>query len=117
MTPRKPKVEPNDVATDVVGPNLMAAAATIDALRAAGRIEPVDTARVTAFLSMAARLDESSGDAAMWAQYRLAESVLREVHDDDTDEFSELVAAMSASVGDEADAKSKDPRPRTRRSG
>lgn len=127
MPPRKPStrsrktgaptLKDSETPTAEPGPNLIAALSTIDALRASGRIEPVDTARVTALLSIAARLDEAPHDAAMWAQYRLAEASLREVHDDDTDELSELVAAMSATVGDEADAKPKNARPRNRSRG
>ena len=90
--------------------NLEAAKAVVGALRALGRLEPVDDARVAAFLWLAQACDladpERPGVAAVWKQYREAEAALREAHDGATDAFADLLATLR----DAEDPKPKDNR-------
>jgi hypothetical protein len=66
-------------------------------LRAMGRLEPVDEARVVAFLELASTVDEvninTPGAAGLWRMYRDAERTLRE-SDDSDDALADLFAAL-----------------------
>lgn len=79
------------------GPNREAAEATIKAL--ADQFTDADEALVTGFVMLAEAVDADPTNAALWGQYRAAEAAAREVANrGDDDEFSRLLAGMSASI-------------------
>ena len=81
----------------VDGPNRQAAEATVDTL--ADQFTDADTALVTGFVMLAEAIDADPTNAALWGQYRAAEAAVREVANrGDDDEFSRLMADLSASV-------------------
>lgn len=73
----------------------IAADQTIDALRSAGRLEPIDTARVVALQVLADAVDADPSNASLWREYRTAEIALREVNDVDSDAFDDLLNNVS----------------------
>jgi len=98
-----------------LGPNARAAQETIDALTALGRFEPVDKARQVAFLTIARAVDADPLNATLWREYRTAEVALRKAENDSDDELTKLVGELSATVGDEPDAKRRNIRRTSRR--
>jgi len=80
---------------DIQGRNRIAADATIDALRAAGRLESIDSARIATFQTLADAVDADPVNASLWREYRAAESTLREVNDDGNDELAEILGRLS----------------------
>jgi hypothetical protein len=90
--------------------NRQAAEETIAALRDAGRIETVDSARIAALQSLADAIDADGNNASLWREYRAAEAALREVTEDGTDELATLLTGLSATVGDTKNAKPANPR-------
>lgn len=78
--------------------NSEAVAATIDALRAEGKLGEADEAFVALALGLAAAVDADPENAALWREYRAALATLTTVGtgagDDDTQSF--LVAVSSA---------------------
>lgn len=82
------------------GPNARAAAATVRALRRAGRLEEVDEALVKAFTTLAKCLDVAPGNAQLWREYRAFEQRLRETGDDADDGLADVLRALSTPVGD-----------------
>ena len=81
------------------GPNRSAAEATVGTL--ALHFTDGDSALVTGFVMLAEAVDADPTNAALWGQYRAAEVVVREVANrGDDDEFSRLMAGLSASVRD-----------------
>ena len=91
--------------------NLEAAGRVVEALRVLGRLEPVDDARVQAVLSLAAQVDAHPENASLWREYRAAEEALRAVGKESGDPFADLLAELSAEVGDAADSGAKDSGP------
>jgi hypothetical protein len=85
-----------DVSTP--GPNRMAADAVIAAV--AAEFGDVDGALLTGFVMLAEAVDADPTNAALWGQYRAAETVIREAASGDDDEFSRLMAELSANVRD-----------------
>lgn len=83
----------------VHGRNRSAVDATIEALRMAGRIDPVDSARVVLAQALADAVDADPLNASLWREYRAAEAALRETSDAGVDEFVNLVQSLSAEVG------------------
>ena len=79
--------------------NVAAADLTIDALRAAGRLETIDKARVTAFRSLARAVDADPSNASLWREYRAAELVLREARNDDDYDFAKLLDDLRGEHG------------------
>lgn len=96
------------------GRNRSAVEETVEALRTAGRLEQIDAARVAAAQALADAVDADPTNASLWREYRAAESALRESHDTNTDEFAQLLAALSAEVGDSTPPEPKKPRQRNR---
>jgi hypothetical protein len=74
-----------------------AAVATVEALKRAGRLEDIDAALVSGFLSIATALDDDPSNASLWRQFRDFEAALRTTgaaaHDND-------LVALLAKVGD-----------------
>jgi hypothetical protein len=84
--------------------NSVAMAATVAALRGAGRVEDVDAAVVQMALGLAESVDADPGNAALWREYRAVEERLRGLGDGGSDdEFVRLLAELHAPVGDAKD--------------
>lgn len=79
--------------------NVEAAMRTIAALQSLGRLENVDDALVTGFMSLAAALDEKPTDAGLWREYRAYEQRLRATGGGD-DDLARLLADLQTPVGD-----------------
>jgi hypothetical protein len=95
-----------------VGLNLPAVLQTIDALCTAKQLHPTtDAARIALALSLAAACDLAPANASLWREYRAAEATLHEVRNAESDDDRELVAGMSAPVGDKPNTRA----PHTRR--
>lgn len=83
----------------VDGPNRSAAESVADTLRE--MFTDGDAALVTGFVMLAEAVDADPTNAALWGQYRAAEAAVREVANrGDDDEFSRLMAGLSASIRD-----------------
>ncbi|MCU1494796.1 MAG: hypothetical protein JWO62_2560 [Acidimicrobiaceae bacterium] len=104
-----PSPTPEEVEALGFGRNRQAAEATIAALRSAGRLEPVDSARIAAFQVLADQVDKYPTADSLWREYRMAEGRLREVQNGD-DGLAELLRSMSTPVGDAEDVHQEDPR-------
>ncbi len=109
--PRKPKKAEETVQRSS---NLVAAQKTIQAMRDLGRFEPIDEARIQAFLALAHAVDEAEADGRpnpnLWREYRSAEAQLRKESEHHVDDFDKLLQALDAEMGDEANTKSAKPR-------
>jgi hypothetical protein len=101
---------------DTEGRNRLAAEATITALRAAGRLELIDSARIATLQTLADAVDADPVNASLWREYRAAESTLREVNDDGNDELAEILGRLSTPMVDPADARPPKPRAKGGRS-
>ena len=88
------------------GRNRLAIEQTIEALRTAGRLEKVDNARIAICQSLADSVDSDPSNASLWREYRAAESALRAANDQTQDEFTTLLASLSAEVGTESTNRS-----------
>ncbi len=82
------------------GRNRSAIDLTITALERLGRLEDTDAAKVATARALADAVDSDPTNASLWREYRAAEQSLRESHDTTADEFAQLLAALSAEVGD-----------------
>jgi hypothetical protein len=81
------------------GPNRVAAESTVGTL--ATEFTDADQALVTGFVMLAEAIDADPTNAALWGQYRAAEAAVREVASrGDDDEFSRIMADLSASIRD-----------------
>ena len=94
----------------VYGRNRTAVETTVEALRATGRLEAVDEARVIAACALADAVDADPTNASLWREYRAAVETLRLATDGGTDEFAALMAGLSAEVGDSKNRRTRDPR-------
>ena len=103
-TPRKPRQTP------AKGRNLQALENTVSELEKAGRLGPLDSARVQIALNLARMVDEFPESPTLWREYRTAEKALREESENYGDAFDQLVRSLSAQVGDETKQKKKDAR-------
>jgi hypothetical protein len=84
---------------DTAGPNRAAADAV--AVVVAEHFTGAAEAMLTGFLMLAEAVDSDPTNAALWHQYRGAEAAVREVATSgDDDEFSRLMAKLSAAVRD-----------------
>ena len=92
------------------GRNRGAVEEMVDALRATGRLEAIDAARVTAAQALADAVDCEPTNASLWREYRAALETLRQAGDGGTDEFAELLNALSAEVGDAPQPRKAKPR-------
>lgn len=70
----------------------------VEALKAAGRLERVDAAKIRIALHLAQMVDDNPENVGLWQQYRAAEAALREVTDDSSDGIAELFAALDSEV-------------------
>jgi len=83
------------------GPNRAAVEVMIQALRDAGKLELVDSARVTAVQSLADVVDSDPSNASIWREYRAALELVRISADGSSiDEFEKLIDALGAEMGD-----------------
>ena len=78
--------------------NFEAMSKMVEALRDAGRIENVDSARAKIALHLAQMVDEYPENVGLWQQYRAAEAALREVGDNGSDGIADLFAALDSEV-------------------
>lgn len=102
---KPPPPPPDDPPKDplpVYGRNRTAAEATIEALRTAGRLENVDSARIATLQALADAVDLDPSNASLWREYRAAEAVLREVNDESDNELAALLKELQAEMGDPA---------------
>jgi len=89
---------------ELPGPNRLAADGV---LAAAGAVlGDVDQALATSFVMLAAAVDADPTNASLWGQYRAAEASIRGVLTGGDDEFSAVIAAMSADLRDAEVAES-----------
>ena len=83
----------------VAGPNRIAAEAVLAAVEE--HLSEADEAMATGFVMLAEAVDSDPTNAALWGQYRAAELAVRGVATrGDDDEFSRLMAELSAEVRD-----------------
>lgn len=88
---------------DAAGPNRAAADSVVRV--ASSAIAAEHQALVTGFVMLAEAVDADPTNAALWGQYRAAEIAVREViGGDGDDQFSKLLAELSANVRDTEDA-------------
>ena len=81
------------------GPNRIAAEAVLAAVEE--HLSEADEAMATGFVMLAEAVDSDPTNAALWGQYRAAELAVRGVATrGDDDEFSRLMAELSAEVRD-----------------
>ena len=92
------------------GRNRSAVEDMVDALRATGRLEAIDSARVTAAQALADAVDTEPTNASLWREYRAALETLRQANDGGTDEFAALLESLSAEVGDTPKPRKAKPR-------
>lgn len=122
-TPRKqpansPADPPQTPPDHSLGRNRAAAEATIGALKEAGHLQPVDSARIATLQALADAVDADPDNASLWREYRATEASLREVHDETDPDLPDLVAGLSTPVVKPANARKANARPsaRSRRS-
>lgn len=82
--------------------NVAAVERTIEALHEAGRIEPVDAARIQLLRSLAKAVDEDPLNGSLWRQYFAALDSLMKADDAADDGLAAAVAALrgAAPLGD-----------------
>jgi hypothetical protein len=78
------------------GPNRLAADDVIAAVSA--QFADVDGALLVGFVMLAEAVDADPTNAALWGQYRAAETVIREAASGGDDDFAKLIAGLSADV-------------------
>ena len=81
------------LAPDSHGRNLVAAQKTVTALTHA---DVIDSARIQAFLTLAAAVDSAPGNPALWARYLEAERGLRDLVPGEESKFGQLQARLRA---------------------
>lgn len=96
--PRKPATK--SAKSVEIGTNLGAIEEMIAVLRASGRLERVDAARVEIARTLARAVDEHPDNVGLWQQYRAAEQTLREVTDDSNDDLADLFRSFDSAVRD-----------------
>ena len=98
--------------------NTGAAATMIAALRALGRIEPIDEALVETVVTLAAAIDGAPENASLWREYRSAITDLRNVGgtNEQGNEIEKLIEAIrgGAEVRDATPARPRKSRPASR---
>ena len=103
---RKPKKQTETIQRTT---NLDAARKTVQAMRDLGRLEPIDEARVQAFLALAHAVDECEAEQRpnpnLWREYRSAEAQLRKESEHHVDDFDKLLQALDSEVGNQAHPK------------
>jgi len=81
--------------------NFSAIQNTIAAMRTAGRLELIDTARVEIARHLARQVDDHPENASLWKEYRAAEAALREGLADENDALAELAKQFDAALRDQ----------------
>lgn len=100
------------------GPNRVAAEQTLAAVRALGRVEPIDEALTSAFVLLGEAVDNDPTNAALWGQYRASEESLRGLGGDaNEDAFAEFLAGLSSEVRDAEVGEPQEPRASRRKGG
>lgn len=94
----------------VIGRNRAALEETIRALEADGRLGPVDAGRVEIARGLADVVDMYPESPILWREYRTAEKALREEAENHGDPFDQLLAHLSAEVGNQEKPKKAKPR-------
>lgn len=84
---------------------------TIQALRTAGKLDGIDTARIQIARGLASAVDSMPDNPTLWREYRQAEKALREETNTNADPFEELISSINAEVRDKAKQKTQNPRP------
>lgn len=87
--------------TPTHGRNRQAIEHTIAALRLAGRLEAINSAQIAICQSLADAVDLDPDNASLWREYRAAEAALRVTDDNNQDDFTALIADLSAKMGAE----------------
>jgi hypothetical protein len=99
--------------------NHQAAMLMVKALRALGRVEPVDEAMVMSVLSLAVSVDGAPDNASLWREYRSAIADLRNIggSNEQGNEIEKLIEALRGGpeVRDAPPPKPKQSRPRSRK--
>ena len=72
----------------------------VEAMEELGRLEPIDAVRVAALLTLADAVDANPENASLWAQFRAAETALREIGSSDDASFEQSAAALQAAIRD-----------------
>jgi hypothetical protein len=85
----------------VVSSNFDAIQKTISALRAAGRLELVDSALVETARHLARMCDEHPENASLWKEYRAAETTLRSGTLNENDGLADLAKQFDAALRNE----------------
>lgn len=96
--------------SEIHGRNRTAVELTIRALSALGRLSDVDEARVAIVRALADAVDVEPLNASLWREFRAAESDLRELTNNDDDDFTALLQSLSSEVGDTKKAGARKPR-------
>ena len=104
------KTEPIQPEPAALGRNRAALEATISALESDGRLGPVDSGRVEIARGLADAVDDCPESPILWREYRAAEKALREEAESHGDPFDQLLAHLSAQVGNEEKPKKAKPR-------
>lgn len=82
------------------GRNRRAVAESIRAMREAGRLDPIDRARVVACEALADAVDTDPANASLWREFRAALADLLEVgRKDGIDDLDALIAGLRSDVG------------------
>lgn len=76
-TSKRRTIAPPPLTEAAFGLNRLAAEQTIEALREAGHLEPVDASRVATLRAIATALDLEPGSAPLWREFRMSETALR----------------------------------------
>lgn len=79
-----------------------AAGKVVESLRDLGRVEPVDEALLSAYLQLAAEVDDSDTKdrAGLYREFRAYDAAVRALGgDDDGDGIADIIASLSAEVG------------------
>lgn len=92
------------------GPARLAADSLVAALRELQRVEPVDESVAETAMLLGEAVDADPTNAALWGQFRAAQSDLRAVGAGDSDGIEKLIAELSAGVPNPAVVESSDAR-------
>lgn len=98
--PATPSVKTGRSAHSPPSANAAALERTLDAMRAAGRLEDIDESLVATARGLAVAVDADSANASLWKEYRAAQQDLRGLDRGDDDIFADLLGRMQAEVVD-----------------
>lgn len=109
-TAKKPKKSTEITANSQTGPRRAALEETIEALRSAGRLADVDSARIDIARGLASAVDAQPDNPTLWREYRAAEKDLRQESTPNADPFDALLQSISAEMGNEKKQKTQNTR-------